>query len=388
MNFLRFKRIKNLLCIITALLILPVLFSACGGEKKEATVSGNISEVVLEPGDIYAVFDIEGYGEITFKLFPDIAPVAVERFAALAEGGYYDSKNIHRVVEDFIIQGGSLYGDGTDGEVQAGEGFKIETSEFARNFYGALCMAADSDEQNCYQFYIVSSRKAVDIDADILALEELLGNTEKELKPESKARYESYLSDMKSLSENVKELYKSKGGVFSLDGANTVFGQMLEGEDVLDAIAGAEVVSGNQIDDLSNIQSKPFNPIIINSVKIVRIPLPEPTTVTTEDTTKKSKKKTTAAATESGSELTDVVAFGETTTVPESDDEAETVSAEDETMPDGTEAEIIDTDGDTGSDEQAEAVLNEDTGETETSGESITEETGDTSESGNIEISE
>ena len=55
-------------------------------------------------------------GDISIRFFPDAAPKAVENFQKLAEKGYYNDLTFHRVIEDFMIQGGDPDGDGTGGE--------------------------------------------------------------------------------------------------------------------------------------------------------------------------------------------------------------------------------------------------------------------------------
>lgn len=83
--------------------------------KNAPATGGNIGDVTIQSGDIVAEFEIDGFGIIKAKLFPDIAPVGVQNFIQLAQDGYYTGKNIHRVISDFMLQGGSENGDGTGG---------------------------------------------------------------------------------------------------------------------------------------------------------------------------------------------------------------------------------------------------------------------------------
>ena len=136
--------------------------------KNAPATGGNIGDVTIQSGDIVAEFEIDGFGTIKAKLFPDIAPVGVQNFIQLAQDGYYTGKNIHRVISDFMLQGGSENGDGTGGSAAySGEGsssdsFGVEANENARHFYGALCYA-NALGQNSTQFYIVNSKEAQDI---------------------------------------------------------------------------------------------------------------------------------------------------------------------------------------------------------------------------------
>ncbi|MGN1065062.1 MAG: peptidylprolyl isomerase, partial [Thermoguttaceae bacterium] len=72
-------------------------------------------------------------GDITIKLFPEIAPKTVENFVGLAEKGYYNGIIFHRVIPDFMIQGGDPTGSGMGGESLWGDSFEDEFSTEAFN---------------------------------------------------------------------------------------------------------------------------------------------------------------------------------------------------------------------------------------------------------------
>ncbi|MCM1335396.1 MAG: peptidylprolyl isomerase [Bacteroides sp.] len=265
-----------------------LLFSAAGCGEEAPT--GNIGDVTLNTGDVYAVIHIMDYGDITAKLFPDIAPESVERFTTFAERGYYEMKTIHRVINNYTIQGGSLSGDGSDGDVPDAEYVPVEVSDSARHFYGALCFANNS-KGSFAQFYIVNQDTPQDINAVIEKLSEQLADqafTDR-LLPEDKEYYDNYLAKLKAFSPEVIEKYASVGGLYQLDGEATVFGQVIDGFDVLEAISACEVVTGNEIDDRQGIFSKPINSIVIEKIEIIRI---EPEETTTSETDKKGNKKT------------------------------------------------------------------------------------------------
>lgn len=270
------------------LLSVAVLFSvsSCGEEK----LIGNIGDVELMEGDVYAVIKIMDYGEITAKLFPDIAPESVKKFTELAERGYYDLKTIHRVIDNYAIQGGSLNGDGTDGEIPDADYVPIETSKYAYHFYGALCFASNS-KGSFSQFCIVDNNTPQDINSAITSLSEQLSDEAiaSRLLPEDKAYYTEYLEKLKKIPPEVVEKYASKGGLYQLDGSETVFGQVIDGFDVLEAITACEVVTGNAIDDEKGVPSKPIDSVVIETIEIIKI---EPAETTAKET-KKSEKKTT-----------------------------------------------------------------------------------------------
>ncbi len=244
----------------------------CSGVKP-----GNIGDVTLKNGDKIAEITIEGYGVIKAKLFPDIAPVAVENFIALAEKGYYDGLKIHRVVPDCCIQGGSLNGDGTGGKAAVNEGsFSVEVNENARNFYGALGYAHNGDGQNATQFYIVNNKKIQDLSqydpakmreeaakytelANAITEEGSLAKEQYTIQ----ATYYTNLADMfEKASDEVLEKYATAGGYPFWDGGYTVFGQVYEGLDVLDKISEVKLTTNN-----AGQVSRPKTDIIITSVR-------------------------------------------------------------------------------------------------------------------------
>ncbi len=285
--------------------------SACNDEKKPV---GNIGDVTLMDGDVYAVIKVMDYGEITAKLFPEVAPNSVAKFTELAERGYYDMKTIHRVIDNYAIQGGSLNGDGTDGVIPDADYVALETSDYARHFYGALCFAANS-KGSYSQFCIVDNNTPQDIAGAIASLEEQLKDESivSRLTAEDKAYYTEYLNKLKKIPAEVVEKYNSRGGLYYLDGTETVFGQVIDGYSVLEAITASEVVTGNAIDDEMGISSKPIYSIVIESVEIIRIQPEE-----TEKTTKATKKTTTTTTTQVVAET-----LG-TTTTPETAPETTT----------------------------------------------------------------
>ena len=80
-------------------------------------------------------------GEIKIQLFPEQAPMTVENFIRLAQKGYYDGTIFHRVISDFMIQGGDPTGTGMGGESLWGDAFEDEFSDEVFNLRGALSMA-------------------------------------------------------------------------------------------------------------------------------------------------------------------------------------------------------------------------------------------------------
>ena len=275
--------------LLSAVLSAGMLISSAGCSGKSGN-SGNIGDITFADGDKIAVIEIKDYGTMKAKLFPDIAPVGVENFIKLAESGYYNGLKIHRVVKDNVIQGGSLYGDGTGGSAaytgddstasdssSAATTFPVEVNENARNFYGALGYVADQYGQNAVQFYIINNKEPQNIldtdaskvqsEADALASEAAEATWEAS---SSKAKVNSYQQSY--YSNNAKMLtsknnaglkYAQVGGIYAYDGAYTVFGQVYEGLDVLDKISEVNVTTNAQGE-----KSMPITDIVISSVTI------------------------------------------------------------------------------------------------------------------------
>ena len=94
-------------------------------------------------------------GLIELRLFPEAAPLACENFVGLVEKGYYEGLLFHRVIKDFMIQGGDPTGTGTGGESIWGEPFQDEVSdEFLFDRPGLLAMANSGPNTNKSQFFI------------------------------------------------------------------------------------------------------------------------------------------------------------------------------------------------------------------------------------------
>jgi cyclophilin family peptidyl-prolyl cis-trans isomerase len=92
-------------------------------------------------------------GSIELELYPEDAPKTVENFTRLASEGFYDGVSFHRVIPDFMIQGGCPRGDGTGGP---GYTFEDEPNEH-RVERGALAMANAGPNTNGSQFFIVTA---------------------------------------------------------------------------------------------------------------------------------------------------------------------------------------------------------------------------------------
>ena len=153
-------------------------------------------------------------GTIEVQLFEKLATKTVKNFVELVKKGYYDGVTFHRVIPDFMIQGGDPTGTGRGGESIYGHPFEDEFSEQLFNFNGALSMANAGPNTNGSQFFIVSNEH---VPANIIDQMKMVGYP-----------------------QEVIDRYKENGGTPWLDHRHTVFGQVIKGMDVVQAISKVE----------------------------------------------------------------------------------------------------------------------------------------------------
>ncbi len=97
-------------------------------------------------------------GDVKIKLFPSIAPKTCENFVGLVKKGYYDGLTFHRVIKDFMIQGGDPTGTGCGGQSIWGKPFEDEFSpDVAFSKKGILAMANSGPNTNGSQFFITTT---------------------------------------------------------------------------------------------------------------------------------------------------------------------------------------------------------------------------------------
>lgn len=227
------KKISNILTIIALIAILVLIGTVSYGYYKKITMEVKNPIVTME---------IQNFGIIKLELYPEEAPETVSNFIALAKNGFYNGLKFHRVVKDFMIQGGDKNGDGT-GEPELSD----------------LGLVAEDDPNN----------RGYCITGEFLAngYENKLKNVEGTIAM-ARADYTSYSSQLTT------ESYNSGGSQFfintvdnsSLDGSYTVFGKVIEGMDVVNAIANVEVVTRDE--SASEGVDKPVNPPVITSIRV------------------------------------------------------------------------------------------------------------------------
>lgn len=197
-----------------ALLISLMMLAAVSCQKKKEVV-------VMETTE----------GTIVLKLY-DQTPLHRDNFRSLVAEGAFDSLLFHRVIQDFMIQGGDPDSKYAEPGVLLGEGdrdytvpaeFRLEDGIFHRR--GVLAGAREGDDVNpeqrssAMQFYIVWGK--IFDDAGLDKVQERLDNR---------------TGGRVKLTPEMREVYKTVGGTPHLDGQYTVFGEVVSGLDVVDAI--------------------------------------------------------------------------------------------------------------------------------------------------------
>ena len=185
-------------------------------------------------GDTVAIMTTNK-GVIKIKLFPEQCPKTVENFTTHAKNGYYEGIIFHRVINNFMIQGGDPTGTGRGGESIWGDSFEDEFDLGLHNIRGALSMANAGPCTNGSQFFIV---QAGVVDGNLMAQMEMIGE--------------------KMFPADCIADYKKVGGTPWLDFKHSVFGQVYEGMDVVDDIAAVRV----------DMLDKPFEDVVIEKIEI------------------------------------------------------------------------------------------------------------------------
>lgn len=191
------------------LTVCMLCFSACGGgTDKNFDIEGNETTLEYETKNPVVAMNIGGYGKIIIELYPDIAPETVNNFIYLVKTGFYDNNTFHRLVNNFVLQGGDPAGQG-----YGGPNYSIK-GEFTANGF----------------------------ENDLKHTEGIL----------SMARSQSYDS---AGSQFFIVLANSNNVSYSLDGKYAAFGKVVEGMDIIKKIASSEKVanaaSGKLVNNLT-----------------------------------------------------------------------------------------------------------------------------------------
>ncbi len=300
------KLISALLCAIV--LVLPL--SGCGNSDdtssadKSSKSSSDTAEITLnESTDAYSGEQLgfqlsepqEGeevavlhtnMGDIYMRFFEKAAPKAVENFKTHIKDGYYNGLIFHRVIKDFMIQGGDPNGTGTGGESIWGENFEDEFDKKLVNITGSVAMANSGVNTNGSQFFINCPS---DPKSEYSSWEEMkkyylatVENTKAQFKQyygqsSTEKQLESMFNDYmynqngspvySEIPDEMWQFYYENGANLHLDGAyratggHTVFAQVYKGMDVVKAISQVDA------DESTN---KPATDVVITSAELIK----------------------------------------------------------------------------------------------------------------------
>ncbi len=293
---------KKILCVVLSLAAVLSLLAGCG--KKESSDSENSADAVAlnkstdaykdeefgfqledpEEGEEVAVLHTSA-GDIYMRFFEKAAPKTVENFKTHIKEGYYNGLIFHRVIADFMIQGGDPNGTGTGGESIWGEPFEDEFDKKLVNITGAVAMANSGVNTNGSQFFIncPGTKETKDKYKNWQEYKDYYISNFETYKNQFKEQYASkypnwedmfnssyYVNNgspvFSEIPDELWKLYYEQGANFHLDGAyrasggHTVFAQVYKGLDVVEAIEKVET------DD----NDKPKTDVVITSAEIIK----------------------------------------------------------------------------------------------------------------------
>lgn len=224
------KKVKNIIWIV-ALVVLIALIGTLGYEYyKKATMEVKNPIVTME---------VENFGTIKMELYPEQAPETVANFIALADRGFYNGLTFHRVVKDFMIQGGDKEGTGQ----------------------GSATLADLKDDGDSSTDYSIKGEFVANGVNNTLKFNEgVVGMARND--------YTKYSSSLKEESYNSgsSQFFIMTKANTSLNGYYTAFGKVTEGMDVVHKIENVEVKAADSTSDSSSSNTEVSTPV--ETVKI------------------------------------------------------------------------------------------------------------------------
>lgn len=221
---------KNIIWIIALILVIILLAVVGYGYYKKATMK------VENP---IATMEVENFGTIKIELYPELAPETVANFVALANRGFYDGLTFHRIVKDFMIQGGDKQGTG------AGSATLADLREGGK----------DTEYTIKGEFISNGVNNTLKFDEGVLGM--------------ARSDYTTYSSSLAEASYNSgsSQFFIVTKATSSLNGYYTSFGKVIEGLDVVHKIEEVEVKASSEDDESAEV-STPVETVKISSVKV------------------------------------------------------------------------------------------------------------------------
>lgn len=226
------KNGKNIIWVVALIVLLVLIGAIAYGYYKNAT---------MEVKNPVATIEVENFGTIKAELYPELAPQTVANFVTLANREFYDGLTFHRIVKDFMIQGGDKEGTGQ----------------------GSASISDLKDDGEDTAYSIKGEFIANKVDNKLKFDEGILGM--------ARSDYTSYSPTLK------EESYNSGSSQFfimtkynsSLNGYYTSFGKVIEGMDVVHKIEEVEVKAAEGSEESGNTEvSTPVNEVKITSIRV------------------------------------------------------------------------------------------------------------------------
>lgn len=226
------KNIKNIIWIIALIVIIILIGGTAFGYYKKAT---------MEVKNPIAIMEVENFGTIKIELYPELAPETVANFVALANRGFYDGLTFHRVVKDFMIQGGDKEGTGS----------------------GSASISDLKDGGEDKEYSIKGEFISNKVNNTLKFEEGVIGMARNDY-----TQYSSSL-DEESYNSGSSQFFIMTKENTSLNGYYTAFGKVIEGMDVVHKIEEVEVKAADNSEETGNTEvSTPVNPVKITSIKV------------------------------------------------------------------------------------------------------------------------
>lgn len=226
------KKGKNIIWVIALVLVIVLIGVVAYGYYKNATIE------VKNP---IATMEVENFGTIKIELYPELAPETVANFVTLSNRGFYDGLTFHRIVKDFMIQGGDKEGTGS----------------------GSATISDLKDDGDDTAYSIKGEFIANGVENKLKFEEGVIGM--------ARSDYTSYSSSL------TEESYNSGSSQFfimtknntSLNGYYTSFGKVIEGMDVVHKIEEVEVTAADNSGETEKAEvSVPVNTVKITSIRV------------------------------------------------------------------------------------------------------------------------
>ena len=226
------NKLKNILWIIALILVIVLIAGVGYGYYRKAT---------MEVTNPVATMEVENFGTVKIELYPDLAPETVANFITLANRGFYDGLTFHRVVKDFMIQGGDPEGTGQ----------------------GSAKISDLKDGGEETEYSIKGEFVANGVNNTLKFEEGVIGMARND--------YTSYSSTLteESYNSGSSQFFIMTADNTSLNGYYTAFGKVIEGMNVIHNIENVEVKAADDSEQTGNTEvSTPVNPVTITSIKV------------------------------------------------------------------------------------------------------------------------